>query len=308
MNWSDIQLFEAAAGSGSLSAGARSLGISQPQMSRRLQQLEQALGVRLFDRTPQGLRPTPAGRRLIPLAEQMRTAADAIERVKPDLASTHVTVVRISVDEIREKFLTCHIARLAKELHDIELEIFSGHIHPDHASRKTDVQIRSCLPDSESLVAKRLGRTRYGLYGHEDLIAAHGNLESDESLRRSPWIGIAPDHLWYPEQKRWLEEFFSEPSELRFNTMTGVLNAARMGVGLALLPSFMAENHPELERLECQAATLETVEYLVVHRDLLREPAIRRTVNALATLYRTEMSRSQSGVLKLRVGNRASLV
>ncbi len=301
MNWSDIQLFEAAASNGSLSAGARALGISQPQMSRRLKELEDKLGARLFDRTPQGLRPTAAGQRLIPLAEQMRGTADAIERAKPDLAATELTVVRVSVDEIREKFLTAHLHALIAELGEVELEVCSGHLHPDHASRKTEIQIRSCLPDSESLVAKRLGRTAYGLYGHPDLVLPPGRSVSLDDYRSHPWIGIAPDHLWYPEQKRWLEGFFSRPSQWRFNTMTGILNAARSGIGLALLPCFMAEGRQELVRISGPAALVETVEYLVVHRDLLRENAIRRTVNAIATLYRREISKTDGAVVRLSV-------
>ena len=301
MNWSDIQLFEAAASNGSLSAGARALGISQPQMSRRLKDLERKLSTRLFDRTPQGLRPTVAGQQLIPLAEQMRESGEAIERAIPDLAEKEMTVVRLAVDEIREKFITCHLGSLHSQLGDIELEIFSGHIHPDHASRKTDIQIRSCLPDSDTLVAKRLGRTVYGLYGHRHLVASFESSKRGQ-LRECPWIGIAPDHLWYPEQKRWLEAFFTRPSRWRFNTMTGILNAARAGMGLALLPCFMAENHDELVSLDVKAPPMETVEYLVVHRDLLRENAIRRTVNALAALYRAEISRSGQAVVAMRVG------
>ena len=290
MNWEDIQLFEAAASSGSLTAGARSLGLSQPQMSRRLKDLEKTVGVRLFDRSPQGLRPTQAGMMLIPLAEQMRLAADAVERIRPNLANTTLTVVRISVDEIRENFLTCYMAQLVSELDGIEIEVFSGHQHPDHASRKTDVQIRSCLPDSETLVAKRLGRTEYALYGSKELLAVIADQRPDSSFQDCDWIGISPDHLWYPEQKRWLDAYFSRPSELRFNTMTGMLNAARAGAGLALLPCFMAESHHELELIHDGQEPLQSVEYLIVHRDLLRESAIRRTVEAIATLYKNYLS------------------
>jgi DNA-binding transcriptional LysR family regulator len=289
MNWDDLRIFDAAAASGSVSAGALTLGLSQSQMSRRLRDLEDQIGARLFDRTPQGLRPTTAGARLIPLTENMRKAADVIVRAKPDLASEQTTVVRISVDEIRQHFLTKHINALSAGLIDVQLEIFSGHEHLDHESRMTDIQVRSCLPNSETLIAKRIGETGYGIYGSKEFLAAHENTTSEtfDCINQLPWIGISPDHLWYPLQLQWLEGYFHEPSKLRFNTMTGVFNAARQGAGLALLPHFMASECDDLLNLSVAKVHLETVEYLIVHRDLLREKAVRRTVDALTDLYRT---------------------
>ena len=283
MKWEDLKIFDTAATSGSLSAGAKALGMSQPQISRRLRALEDEIGARLFDRTPQGLRPTPAGIKLMPLAEEMRKAAEVVERVKPDLATTSVTVVRISVDEIREAFLTEHLDKIIPSLNGIELEIFSGHEHLNHESRMTDIQIRSCLPDSETLIAKRLGQTGYGLYATEILAKQHNG----KNLSTAPWIGISPDHLWYPLQKQWLEEVFDKSSTLRFNTMTAIANAARKGLGIALLPRFMAAK-TDLVEIESPQPALNTVEYLIVHRDLLREKAVRKTIDAITLLYKSE--------------------
>ncbi len=284
MNWGDIQLFEAASSSGSLTAGAKALGISQPQMSRRLRALEQSVGARLFDRTPQGLRPTAAGAKLIPLAAEMRDAADAVLRIKPDLKSAAMTVVRISVDEIRERFLTLHLPELISALPDIEIEIVSEQRHPDHEWRMTDIQIRSCLSDSETLVARRIGTTAFRLYTSTTLFDSRIRGLSAEALREQGWIGVPPDHLWHPLLKNWLDGFFLHPSTLRLNTMTGMLNAARAGAGLAMLPDFMAQEYDDLVHVPCEDALIETAEYIIVHRDLLREPAIRRAVDAIVSL------------------------
>lgn len=287
MNWSDLQIFEVAAASGSLSAGAKVIGISQPQMSRRLRDFENALGTRLFDRTPQGLRPTKAAERLLPLVSDMRKAVNSIERIKPSIATDAATVVRISVDEVRESFLTSNLSYLTNSISDIQLEIFSGHEHPDHESRTTDIQIRSCLPGNESLIAKRLGTTSYGFYCAKALLNQYSENIDVSSL---PWIDLSADNLWYPLQKQWLEATITSPSKLRFNTMTAILNSAIKGGGVALLPHFMAREHSELQYIEHQMGNLSTVEYLVVHRDLLREPAVRETVNLISQLYRSKQA------------------
>jgi DNA-binding transcriptional LysR family regulator len=285
MNWENLRIFDAAASMGSLSAGSQVVGMSQPQVSRRLRDLEEELGTRLFDRTPQGLRPTQSGSKLIPLVAEMRKAAETIARAKPDLAAKATRVVRISVDEIREHFLLSNLDFLRANLPEVELEIFSAHEHLDHESRMTDVQIRSCLPDNETLVAKRLGSTRYGFFASKDFLAAKASSLSGPALRRIPWIGISPDHLWYPAQKQVLDETFESPSILRFNTMTGVLRAAETGQGVALLPTFMARRSPLLEEISGLDSGLVTKEYLIVHRDLLREAAVRKVVDVLSELY-----------------------
>lgn len=290
MNWDDLRIFDAAASSGSLSAAARTLGLSQPQMSRRLREFEDTIGARLFDRTPQGLRPTRAGARLIPLAEQMRKAAETVARAVPNLAGEHLSVIRISVDELREYFLTTHLKSLRSELSGVDVEIFSAHEHLDHESRKTDIQIRSCLPDSETLIAKRVGQTGYGLYATVAFAKQHQLNKSKKALLHAPWIGFSPDYLWYPLQKKWLEETFKAPSSLRFNTMTAIANAARHDNGVALLPHFLARRISSLIEIPSPAPTPQTVEYLIVHRDLLRDPAIRKAVDAITALYKKHRS------------------
>ncbi|MEO1328098.1 MAG: LysR family transcriptional regulator [Pseudomonadota bacterium] len=284
MNWDDLRLIDAAARARSLSAAAKAVGVSQPQISRRLRQLEESVGARLFDRTPQGLRPTAAGERLIPLAARMREAADAVARVGASLAEDGLATVRISVDEVRERFLTRRLPALRAALPDVALEIMSAQIHANHETRETEIQLRSCLPESETLIVRRLGGIAYAVYGGRDYAIAHPAARSEARYAACDWIGLAPDRLWYPEQERWLADRLSRRPALRVNTMTAMVDAAAAGAGLALIPAFMGDERPELVRLSETIHT--TAEHVIAHRDLLREPAVRRTVDALVALYR----------------------
>src|SRR4029079_403948 len=80
VDWGDVRFFLAAARCGSLGAAARELGVEHTTVSRRLGALEDALGAKLFARTPDGLALTPAGAEVLPLAESIEQAAQAIER------------------------------------------------------------------------------------------------------------------------------------------------------------------------------------------------------------------------------------
>ena len=286
MNWDDIRIVDTAARARSLSGAARMLNLSQPQLSRRLRKVEDEIGARLFDRTPQGLRPTVAGSRLIPLAEKMRGSAEAIERALPDLARSGMGVVRLSVDEVRGRLITDHIAALRERLDGIEIEIISAQMHVDHIMRETEIQIRSCLPESETLVVRRLGHMAYAAYGSEAYLAANPAALTEARFAACDWIGLAPDRLWYPEIDQWLARNLAERPSLRVNTMTAALDAVAAGVGLGVLPVFMADRHPALRRVAGPDDALLSDENLVVHRDILREPAVRRTIDAVVALYR----------------------
>lgn len=286
MNWEDIQIFEAAASAGSLTAAASILQISQPQLSRRLRQLEENVGARLFDRTPQGLRPTLAGEKLIPLAKEMRRTADAVTRAAPDLASLAMNVVRINVDEVRARFLTLHMPELLQQLDSVEIEICENHIHLNHTLRETEIQLRSCLPESDTLIARRLGTIAYALYGSRGYVRDHQEALTPARFSRCEWIGLSPDRLWYPEQKKWLEMNVERPAKIRFNTMTGIHDACKAGVGLAILPRFIADASEDLVCVSGEQEIFHSIENLIVHRDLLREPAVRKTVDAIVRLFK----------------------
>ncbi len=286
MNWDDLRLFDAAFECNSLSLAARTLSMSQPQLSRRLRGFEESLGVRLFDRTPQGLRPTAAARRLAPLAAAMRDAAEAVERARPDLQADMLATVRISVDEVRGRFLTDNLMTLQRMLEGIELEIVTTQSHADHEARETEIQLRACLPESETLIVKRLGKVTYAVYGGRGYVHKNPAALGEARYHDCAWIGFSPERLWYTEQHHWLEQRLERRPGLRFNSMTAIEDALAADLGLALLPLFMGDRDGRLLRVSEPIEALVADDNLIVHRDLLREPAVRRTVDALTLLYK----------------------
>ncbi len=286
MNWDDLKLVDAAARMRSLSGAAKALDISQPQLSRRLKSFEDRIGARLFDRTPTGLKPTEAGLRLIPLAEEMRMKAEAATRILPDLAGSALKVVRIAVDEVRARVLTDRFSQLAGLLDGIELEIISSHRHVNHQARCIELQIRNCMPETDTLIARKVGDLAYAVYGSKDYVEAIPAARTDARYAACTWLGFAPDDLWYPSQMRWLEARLGTPPKLRTNTVTTLMNMTATGTGLALLPVFMGDQCPDLVRLTPPLAELTNPEHVIVHRDLCREPAVRRSIDAIARIYK----------------------
>lgn len=286
MNWDDLKLIDAAARQRSLSGAAKALNLSQPQLSRRLKNFEVRVGARLFDRTPTGLKPTEAGLRLIPLAAEMRQKADAASRVLPDLAGASLKVVRVAVDEVRARVLTDRFADLTALLEGVELEIISSHLHADHQTRGIELQIRNCLPETDTLIARKVGDLAYGVYGSKEYVKAHPEALSQDSFHACEWLGFAPDDLWYPSQVQWMENRQIARPKMRTNTMTTLMNMTAAGSGLALLPCFMGDMQPDLISLTGPLPELTNPEHIIVHRDLRREPGVRRAIEAIAGVYR----------------------
>ncbi|TYC65823.1 LysR family transcriptional regulator [Stappia sp. BW2] len=285
MNWDDLKLVDAAARMRSLSGAAKALNISQPQLSRRLKSFEDRIGARLFDRTPTGLKPTDAGLRLIPLAEDMRKKAEAAARILPDLSGSALKVVRVAVDEVRARVLTDRFDLLTALLDGVELELISSHQHVNHQSRSIELQIRNCLPETDTLIARKIGELAYAVYGSAKYVTNHPAARTTDRYKLCTWLGFAPDDLWYPAQMRWLETRVPHMPTLRSNTMTTLMNMTASGAGLCLLPVFMGDNHQDLVRLTDPIPELTNVEHIIVHRDLRREPAVRKAMDAITEVF-----------------------
>ncbi len=286
MNWDDMQLFHAAAVAGSMTGATRRLNLSQPQLSRRLRQLEDGIGARLFDRTPQGLKLTRAGETLLPHAEDMRKAADAVSRVTPNLSTRGLRKIRLSVDDMRIQFINRHLTELVDAVGDVELEFFSTHQHLNLVDRTSDLQIRTCLPDTDTVIMRKLAEQSYAVYGQRDWLAKLPERSMAEHLADTPWIGFCADTKWYPQEHLWMEAHVTAPVRLRYNCIADCLAGTKAGVGLAILPRFVGEADDALINLSGTLDEMTGPEHVIVNRDLLREPAVRKTIDALAKIYR----------------------
>ncbi|MDN3719260.1 substrate-binding domain-containing protein [Roseibium salinum] len=230
----------------------------------------------------------------------MRQKADAAARVLPDLAGASLKVVRVAVDEVRARVLTDRFADLTAKLRGVELEIISSHLHANHQTRGIELQIRNCLPETDTLIARKVGDLAYGVYASKDYLRSRPEILTQDTFQAHDWLGFAPDDLWYPSHVQWMEDRNIARPRMRTNTMTTLMNMTAAGAGLALLPCFMADMHPDLVGITGPLPELTNPEHIIVHRDLRREPAVRRAIEAIAGVYR-DMSRLLNG--RERPGN-----
>ncbi len=288
MNWDDLKIFLALNRAGTLSGAARALNVSQPTVGRRIERLERHMGTRLFDRLPDGYAPTAAGLRLMPLAEEMAEAAEALDRTSAALAERIEGTVRISVNEIIAQFLIDRLAGLRQALPEIEFELFVTHIQVNLSKREADLLIRDSLPELSSLTARKLGNLRYAIYGAPDYIESHPASRTERRYADCEWVGFDEDHGRFTGYT-WLRERLGNRAPVhRTNNGMVLRRAVKAGAGLGVLPCYAAAGDPRLVRLTPPLDGVNEPLWLLVHPDMKRQPAIRAVMDQLIKLFADE--------------------
>jgi DNA-binding transcriptional LysR family regulator len=291
LNWDDLKIFLAVARRGTLSSAARHLGVSQPTTGRRLASLETAMSVRLFDRLPDGFVPTGAGAELLPLAEAVEQAADAVDRRQATLADRVSGTVRISAFELIHQFLCGHMAEMRQLLPEIEFEISVAHISANLSKREADLLIRECLPDTPGLVGVKLCTWSYAVYGASTLVREYPQAWTDDRYSTCPWISHDDDHDYFTSATWLMKRLGSKKAEVRVNNAVALHDLVHQGVGLGVLPCCAGDADPALQRLTPPLAETETPLHLIVHQDLRRAPAVRAVMDELISLFKREVPR-----------------
>ncbi|WP_422369127.1 LysR family transcriptional regulator [Pelagibius sp.] len=284
-NWDDLRVFLALVETGSLSAAARRLGMSQPTVGRRIQALEETLDKRLFDRLPKGYLPTAAAEALLPMAASMGAAAEAIDRsraVSEELSGT----VRISAGSSACRFLCNRMTLLLDGLPGLELELAASFEFTNLSRREADIALRNRLPEQGDLVTQRVARPAVAVYGSRHYVAGREiDLEPDRYAEWD-WVGYDEAHQ-HLATARWLSaKLKGGRQRVRCSTPPEKLYAVKGGAGLGLLSCYAADSEPDLVRVGDPIPELQGETWMVVHQDMRQTARIRAVVDRLLKLFR----------------------
>lgn len=268
MNWDDVRIFVALVRAQSLSLAARTLQVEHSTVARRMDSLEKALGVRLFDRLPRGWQLTPEGEQLFARAERMEETAHEFQREAAEGLALSGTVRLSASPALSSMFLVPQFALRREKWAAINLEIIGETRVASLTRREADLAIRIGKPQEQGLAARLLCGMSYGLYAHSAYVARHAASEwqfigYDDSLRHAP-------------EQQWLETFAQgRPFAFRSNSLAALHEATRGGLGVAVLPHFLAASDPLLAELDVAEGPQTRELWLVIHPDVRRSPRVR---------------------------------
>lgn len=288
-SWQDVQLFLALYRAPRLAEAARALGFDTSTASRRLARLEGQLDVTLFDRTREGLSPTPHARALAPAAEAMEAAALRFTAGVAGFERAVDGVVRLSAPPgVADSFLGPVLPELRRRYPGVRLEVDVSVRPRDVARREVDLAIRTVKPEAGPLLHKALTQARWVPMASPAVAAAVGVLQRWDDVA---WVGWGFE-LAGLHAARWLERRVSGPVALRTNGFALQLAALKADVGAALVPEPYAAVHQLVpltlsRRLQADADELpcDTL-WLVTHQALRRVPRVEAVWRFLVEAFR----------------------
>jgi DNA-binding transcriptional LysR family regulator len=273
IDWEDIRHFLAVAQSGTLSGAARSLKVDHATVSRRLAALEAALDVRLVDRLPRSCRLTSVGKQVLERAKEMETGAHGIARLAKAAHAPLVGRVTLSAPPVLVTHLLVeHLARFRAQYPDIRLSLSAQGQQISLSRREADVAVRLVRPDEAGSVTRKVGAMAFGLYAHR----SYAHLAAPER-----WQFIAFDQNFADmPQQRWLLGIAGDrPVACELNHISEHLIAVRAGLGVAGLPCFIGDRDHDLVRIGADVRPFARDIWLLVHRDLRKNSAVRAVMD-----------------------------
>ena len=283
LDWNDLRYFLAVAETGSTLAAGRRLRVSQTTAARRIAALEAALDLKLFDRRPAGYALTPAGDALVARARAVESAAGALTDAASAQARDASGTVRLTMEEIYAVTVFGPILRDLHEAHpSIRIELDTTEQARDLAAGAADVALRTTKrPRGGGLVGRKVISTSWTIYCSRAYAEAHGVPRTRRALRGHPLIGGGGGGIWRVYQQ-WLRQNGLESAvAIQHDTVPGLLAAVRSGIGLAALPSFVADLDPDLVRCLPPAPGKESDIWLLTHERLRHSPPVRAVLDFL---------------------------
>jgi DNA-binding transcriptional LysR family regulator len=290
VDWGDVRFFLAAARCGSLGAAARELGVEHTTVSRRLAALEESLGAKLFARTPDGLALTPAGAEVLPLAENIEQAAQAIERSASARDARVAGTVRVTTSESFTAFLVKHLAELRARHPGLLIEVRSGNQSLDLTRGEADLAVRLAKTTQRDLVVRKLLDMGWSLYAAAGYLKERGSPANTNDLRGHDVVSY-DDVMSGVPGAQWLAAHTGGANVvLRGNSLPSVLSAVIAGLGISVVPCFLAEVEPTLRRLTPDVLGTRELT-LVVHPDMAKVARVRAVMDFVIEVTARERSR-----------------
>ncbi|MFA5122378.1 LysR family transcriptional regulator [Zavarzinia sp.] len=279
--WDHYRSLLAVLETGSLSAAARHLGLTQPTLGHHIAALEAALGVPLFTRSPRGLQPTATARLLRPHAEAMAAAEGALRRAASAEAGGERGTVRITASEVVGGLvLPPYLAEFRRRHPGIVLELSLSNLSEDLLHQAADIAIRMVTPRQEALVARPLGEIHLGLYARADYLAAAGTPARLEDIAGHALIG--PDRDRAVLRGLGVAALAPEAFTLRLDDQAAQFAFIRAGYGIGVCQCGLAAREPGLVRLLPEAFEARLPVWLVCHEDLRASRRVRLVFDFLA--------------------------
>ncbi|MFV2061761.1 MAG: LysR family transcriptional regulator, partial [Gammaproteobacteria bacterium] len=262
MDWDDIRYFLAVARKNSIRGGSAMLGVNHSTVSRRINAFEKKLDVRLFDRLPTGYTLTSAGEDMLDSAKRIEEEVNTLDRKVLGRDAELSGQIRVTMPAPIVSLITPDLVAFTETYPGIDLELLVSYEEFNLSKREADIAIRITNSPPDHLVGRKIIKYNKSVYASkrylEDYIAT-GNTDS------LSWIGwdSATDERWIKKS-----EFPDSVIHHLLPDAMSQLAAIKAGLGITILPCFMCDIEPDLQRVPPATAIPAWDIWLLTHKDL----------------------------------------
>ncbi|MBI1188480.1 MAG: LysR family transcriptional regulator [Alphaproteobacteria bacterium] len=280
MDWDKLKTFHHAAETGSLTAAAEKLGVSQSAVSRQIQALEHSMGVPLFQRHARGLLLTGPGMALREHTREMASAAkiaesalkDAREKVMGDLKVTAPVAFGAT-------WLAPRLVHFAETFPETRLQLLLDDRELDLLKLEAECAVRLWAATHADLIQRKILEVNVALYASRDYVTKRGAPKSPEDLDEHRIIAYKMNASTAMRELDWATRAGREDARprtpaLEIDNVYGMLRAVESGFGIASLPEYMARECHDLVKIlpDLEGPNFEV--YFIYPSDLKRSKRI----------------------------------
>jgi len=293
-NWDDMRIFLSVARAESISGAGRALRLDAATVGRRIARLEEALGARLFTKSPQGYALSDAGQRFMAHAEH---AEQAIVLAGEELAGQTEQLsgqVRIGAPDGSANYLLPQVcARIAADNPKLELQIVALARVFNLSKREADMAVALSPPATGRLSVQKI--TDYHLH----LAASHAYLKNNREIKAlgdlsgHRIVGYIPDMI-FDKQLDYLHESGAEQISVASNSVSVQINLMRQGAGVGFVHDFAMPFAPELRLVLADQVNLTRSFYLIRHLDDRKVERLNRIAELVIAGLRQEVAQLEA--------------
>ncbi|WFU09551.1 LysR family transcriptional regulator [Rhizobium sp. CB3090] len=272
--WDSYQLFLDVARGGGLTGAASSSGLSPATIGRRMLELESRIGRLLFQRSQTGYVLTGDGQELFDQLLEMEAAARKIESWQRDAQGA--AIVRIAAGTWVGWLLSQNMPSICSERDGFRIDLHLAERRASLAHRESDIGIRAFEPEEINLAAVKTGDVAYAAYQARNMRFA--------GPRR--WIAVTEEDA-ISAYLRWPHQNQREAIAVTVNRPRSLYDLVLAGAGIAVLPCFVGDLEPRLERVGEEVASLRHGQWIIMNDADRHRREIRTVVDRMTRLLKS---------------------
>ncbi len=243
IDWNDIPYFLAVADSGTLTGAAQKLTVNHSTVFRRINTLEEKLGLRLFDRLPYGYSLTEAGSSVVEHARMAESSIHSFERAVAGKDYQLSGEIRITAPPtLAITYLVPCIAKFRTKHSGIKIDLIVSDAEHDLSRREADLALRATNKPPEYLIGRRICELFWHAYASKRYLEKHGRPQKTQDLIHHKLVGAEESLLRVDAYKWFAENYPAENFVCSANDMITISSLCAQNLGITLLPSDYTEH------------------------------------------------------------------